>query len=55
MDLNFELMREQVALHGARAARSASRREGHRVDAQLIRRIINHHFNARSPYPAVTA
>ena len=55
MDLNFQLMREQIALHGAKAAHSASGREGHRLDAQMIRRIIDHHFGGRSPFPAVTA
>ena len=55
MDLNFQLMREQIALHGSRNARSASRREGHRLDARLIRRTINHHFDSRSPFPPVTA
>jgi hypothetical protein len=55
MDLNFELMREQIALHGSGAARSASRREWHRADAVMIRRIINHNFGARSPFPPVTA
>jgi hypothetical protein len=55
MDLNFQLMREQIALHRARTAPSSSRRAGHRSDAQMIRRIINHHFGARSPFPAVTA
>lgn len=55
MDLNFQLMREQIALHRAGAASSASRREGYRVDAGIIRRTINHRFSARSPYPPVTA
>ena len=55
MDLNFHLMREQIALHGAKAGRSASSREGHRADARMIRRLINFHFNARSPFPPVTA
>jgi hypothetical protein len=55
MDLNLQLMREQIALHGAGTARSASRRDGHRADARLIRHIINHHFGARSPFPPVTA
>jgi len=55
MDLNFELMREQIALYGASAARCASRRAGHWSDARMIRRTINHHFGARSPFPAVTA
>ena len=55
MDLNFELMREQIALHGAGRARSPSRREGHRIDARIIRRIIDHRFGTRSPYPAVSA
>ena len=55
MDLNSHLMREQIALHGAKFARSASHREGHRVDARMVRRIINHHFGARSPFPPVTA
>ena len=55
MDLNFQLMREQIALHGVGTAHSASRREGHRLDAQMIRRLIDHHFGARSPFPPVTA
>ena len=55
MDLNFELMREQIALHGAGSAPSPSRRDGHRIDARIIRRIIDHRFNARSPYPPVAA
>ena len=55
MDLNLHLMREQIAIHRARTAPSASRRAGHRADAQLIRRIINHHFDARSPFPPVIA
>jgi hypothetical protein len=55
MDLNFELMREQIALHGAGTAPSASRREGHRADARMIRRVINHYFGARSQFPPVTA
>ena len=55
MDLNFQLMREQIALHGATSAGSASRREGYRLDAQMIRRVINHHFGTRSPFPAVSA
>jgi hypothetical protein len=55
MDLNFELMREQIALHGATAARCASRRAGYRADARMIRRTINHQFGARSAFPAVTA
>ncbi|MDP9421255.1 MAG: hypothetical protein M3Q19_00190 [Pseudomonadota bacterium] len=55
MDLNFQLMREQIALHWATSAPSAIRREGHRLDARMIRRVINHHFGARSPFPAVTA
>jgi hypothetical protein len=55
MDLNFQLMREQIALHGATSAPSALHREGHRLDARMIRRVINHHFGARSPFPAVSA
>jgi hypothetical protein len=55
MDLNFQLMREQIALHGATTARSASRRAGHGADARMIRRVINHHYAARSPFPAVSA
>ena len=55
MDLNFQLMREQIALHGAGTAPSASHREGHRLDARMIRRIIDHHFGTRSPFPAVSA
>ena len=55
MDLNLQLMREQIALHGAGTARSASCREGHRLDALMIRRIINHNFNSRSPFPPVSA
>ena len=55
MDLNFQLMREQIALHGANAARTASHREGHLLDAQMIRRVIDHHCGARSPFPPVTA
>ena len=55
MDLNFELMREQIALHGAGITRCASRREGHRADARMIRRTINHHFGTRSPFPPVYA
>ena len=55
MDLNFELMREQIALHRARTARSGSRRDGHRADARMIRRLIDHRFAGRSPYPPVTA
>jgi len=55
MDLNFQLMREQIALHGAGRAASPSHREGHRVDARIIRRIIDHRFGSRSPYPPVTA
>jgi hypothetical protein len=55
MDLNFQLMREQIALHGAGRARSASRREGYRIDARMIRRTIDHRFGTRSPYPPVSA
>ncbi len=55
MDLNFQLMREQIALHGASNAGSASSRESHRLDARMIRRVINYHFGTRSPFPAVTA
>ena len=55
MDLNFELMREQIALHGAGTAGTQSRREAHRLDARMIRRIINHRFGTRSHFPPVTA
>ena len=55
MDLNFELMREQIALHGAGRARSPSHREGHRIDARIIRRTINYRFGTRSPFPPVSA
>jgi hypothetical protein len=55
LDLNFQLMREQIALHGAGRSPSPSRREGHRIDARIIRRIIDHRFGGRSPYPPVTA
>ncbi|HEY0627879.1 MAG TPA: hypothetical protein VGD23_00965 [Sphingomicrobium sp.] len=48
-------MREQIALHGIRTAPTASRREGHRLDARMIRRLINHNFGGRSPFPPVTA
>jgi len=55
MDLNFALMREQIALHRATTALSPSGQEGHRIDARMIRRRIDHHFAARSPFPAVSA
>jgi hypothetical protein len=55
MDLNLELMGEQIALHSATTEDCASRREGHRADARMIRRTINHQFPTRSPFPAVTA
>jgi len=55
LDLNFQLMREQIALHGAGRAISPSRREGHRIDARIIRRTIDHRFGSRSPYPPVMA
>ena len=55
MDLNFQLMREQIALHGAGRASSPSRRDGHRIDARIIRRIIDHRFGTRSPFPPVSA
>ena len=55
MDLNFELMREQISLYGAGRARSPSRRDGHQIDARIIRRIIDHRFGARSPFPPVSA
>ena len=55
MDLNFELMSEQIALYGATFEGCSSRREGHRADARMIRRTINHKFPSRSPFPAVTA
>jgi hypothetical protein len=55
MDLNFQLMREQIALHGAGRASSLSRRDGHRIDARIIRRIIDHRFGTRSPFPPVSA
>jgi hypothetical protein len=55
MDLNFQLMREQIALHGAGRARSPSRREGHRLDARMIRRMIDFRYGTRSPFPPVSA
>ncbi|MEO8619012.1 MAG: hypothetical protein ABI412_06590 [Sphingomicrobium sp.] len=55
MDLNFELMREQIALHRAQIANSPTRRLGHRDDARSIRGRIDQRFAKRSAYRPVSA
>lgn len=54
MDLNFELMREQIALHGVTNAPSSTCRTHHRGSARVIRESIDRHFGRRSFRP-VTA
>ena len=55
MDLNFELMREQIALHRVAGAISAKCRDHHRGAAQAIRESIDGHFINRSGFRPVTA
>ena len=44
MDLNYELMREQIALYGIRYAGSRATRNFHRGSAETIRARIDCHF-----------
>lgn len=55
MDLNFELMREQIALHRAQMAITPARRLGHGADARSIRGRIDQRFAKRSAYRPVSA
>ena len=55
MDLNLELMREQIALHGVTNAPSSACRTHHRGAARSIRQRIDVHFGQRSGFRPVAA
>jgi hypothetical protein len=55
MDLNHELMREQIALHGLANAASSACRDHYRGAAQAIRDSIDSHFINRSGFRPVAA